>query len=116
MSLGDRLDVLGGQICQFQTYGDVMIDFWSSSIVIGFYTYAGLGSDCVIDGEEQYYTSQTLLQTKKKPDGDGKCSYLFYIQNTDENGNSFTVDIFRNSASFLGSITLALGATVALLF
>lgn len=89
-----------------------MIDFWSSEIIIGYYEYKGV-DDCVLTGDEQSYSAQTLLQTKYKPENNGTCSYTFYIQNSDANGFSFTLDIYRNVASMMAVSVFSVAALVA---
>lgn len=113
MKLGDQLSVLGGQICEFQTYGDVMIDYWSSDIIIGYYEYKGVGDNCTESADEKSYTSQTLLQTKVKSNLNGTCSYLIFIENSDTSGYNFTIDVYRNAGSFMAVSIFTVAALIS---
>ena len=52
LALGDKMEMHSNSICQFDTYGDVMLEFWTSSIIVGYYTYIGEFDNCTIQGSE----------------------------------------------------------------
>ena len=43
MALGDRISIYANNICQFQTFGSVELDYYSTDIIVGYYTYSGSG-------------------------------------------------------------------------
>ena len=116
--MGDQILVLSNQICEFVTYGQLQINYWSSYIRIGYYELdgAGLGASCAVSPTEVLYTSETVLLTKGTSTSNGTCGYLVYIENSNTAGFNFTVDIYRNSASGITYSLVAALSSIAIMF
>mmetsp|Transcript_12806 Transcript_12806/g.9283 ORF Transcript_12806/g.9283 Transcript_12806/m.9283 type:complete len:158 (-) Transcript_12806:58-531(-) len=112
LPLGLEMKLMASETCTFYTQGNIMIQYWASELDINYYTYSGEGDVCTPEGASNAYKSAELLQTKRKVEQDGVCGYLFYMTNQNTEGFAYTIDVFREGASFLTSTLIVVVGTL----